>query len=159
MPLWKTADVIAPAVALGQFFGRLGCFSAGCCYGKACNLPWAVTFTNPDTLAPVGVPVDPTQIYHALGNLFIFVFLWFFRTRKKFDGQLFCLYILFYAIIRSFIEIFRGDFRGELFFGFLSVAQLIGIIAVPAAVIIMLILGKADKNQQPQPNIKESSPD
>ena len=152
IPLWKTEDIIVPSVALGQFFGRLGCFSAGCCYGKACDLPWAVTFTNPDTLAPLGVPVHPTQLYHAAGNLFIFAVLWFFRTRKKFNGQLFWLYILLYAIIRSFIEIFRGDFRGQAFFEFMSVAQLIGIIAAPAAIIIMLVLKKkAEKNQQPQP--------
>ncbi|MBC8199538.1 MAG: prolipoprotein diacylglyceryl transferase [Desulfobacterales bacterium] len=142
MPLWRTMDIAAPSLALGQFFGRLGCFSAGCCYGKACDLPWAVTFTNPDTLAPIGIPIHPTQLYQALGNLSIFAFLWFFRTRKKFDGHLFWMYVMLYAIIRSFIEIFRGDFRGEPIFGVLSVAQAIGIIMVPAAVIMMIILKK-----------------
>ena len=142
MPMLRTMDIAALSLALGQFFGRLGCFSAGCCYGKACNLPWAVTFTNPDTLAPIGIPIHPTQLYHSLGNLSIFVFLWFFRRRKKYNGQIFCLYILLYAASRSFIEIFRGDFRGEPVFGVLSVAQAVGIIMVPAAVIMMIILRK-----------------
>lgn len=142
MPLWRTTDIAAPCIALGQFFGRLGCFSAGCCYGEACNLPWAVTFTNPDTLAPVGIPLHPTQLYHAAGNLIIFFILWFFRKRKKFDGQLFWLYVILYVITRSFIEIFRGDFRGEPVFGVLSVAQAIGIIMALVAIIMMIILRK-----------------
>ncbi|NQT10421.1 MAG: prolipoprotein diacylglyceryl transferase [Desulfobacteraceae bacterium] len=142
MPLWRTMDIAALSLVLGQFLGRLGCFSAGCCYGKACNLPWAVTFTNPDTLAPIGIPLHPTQLYHAISNLSIFVFLWFFRRRKKFSGQLFWLYVMLYAVSRSFIEIFRGDFRGEPVFGVLSVAQAIGIIMAPAAVIMMIILRK-----------------
>ncbi|MFH1582047.1 MAG: prolipoprotein diacylglyceryl transferase [Pseudomonadota bacterium] len=142
MLLWRTMDIAALSLVLGQFLGRLGCFSAGCCYGKACNLPWAVTFTNPDTLAPIGIPLHPTQLYHAISNLSIFVFLWFFRRRKKFSGQLFWLYVMLYAASRSFIEIFRGDFRGEPVFGVLSVAQAIGIIMAPAAVIMMIILRK-----------------
>jgi len=81
MPLWRTTDIAALSLALGQFFGRLGCFSAGCCYGKACDLPWAVTFTNPDTLAPIGIPLHPSQLYQAAGNLIIFVILWLFRRR------------------------------------------------------------------------------
>ncbi len=142
MPLWRTMDIAALSLPLGQFFGRLGCFSAGCCYGKSCDFPWAVTFTNPDTLAPMGIPLHPTQLYHALSNLSIFILLWFFRKRKKFSGQLFWLYILLYAVSRSFIEIFRGDFRGEPIFGVLSVAQAIGIIMALVAIIMMIILRK-----------------
>ena len=146
MPLWKTTDIAALSLAAGQFLGRLGCFSAGCCYGKVCDLPWAVTFTNLNTLAPIGIPIHPTQLYHAISNLSIFAFLWFFRTRKKFNGQIFWMYILLYAVTRSFIEIFRGDFRGEPVLGILSVAQAIGIIMAPVAIIMMTILKKrADK--------------
>ncbi|RZB29844.1 MAG: phosphatidylglycerol---prolipoprotein diacylglyceryl transferase [Desulfobacteraceae bacterium Eth-SRB1] len=142
MPLWRTTDIAAPSLAAGQFLGRLGCFSAGCCYGKACNLPWAVTFTNPDSLAPLGIPIHPTQLYHAISNLSIFAFLWFFRGRKKYNGQLFWLYILLYAVTRSLIEIFRGDFRGEPVLGVLSAAQAVGIIIAPVAVVMMIILKK-----------------
>ncbi len=142
MLLWRTTDIAALSLPLGQFFGRLGCFSAGCCYGKSCDLPWAVTFTNPDTLAPMGIPLHPTQLYHAISNLSIFIFLWFFRKRKKFSGQLFWLYVMLYAVSRSFIEIFRGDFRGEPIFGVLSVAQTVGIIMALVAIIMMIILRK-----------------
>lgn len=142
MPWGKTADIIAPSLSVGQFIGRLGCFCAGCCYGKACDLPWAVTFTHPDTLAPIGIPLHPTQLYHAAGNLIIFTFLWFFRRRKKFDGQLFWLYVLLYGITRSFIEIFRGDFRGNPILGILSVSQVLGGTMAVIAVVMIILLGK-----------------
>ena len=140
MDLWTIADLTAPSIAAGQFFGRIGCFSAGCCYGKICDLPWAIVFRNPDSLAPVGIPLHPTQLYHAFSNLVIFFFLWFYRKRKKFDGQLFWLYILLYGITRAFIEIFRGDFRGNTFFNFLSISQIIGLTMAIIAIIAMKIL-------------------
>ena len=136
-----TADIMAPSLAIGHFIGRLGCFFAGCCYGKACDLPWAVTFTNPDSLAPIGVPLHPTQLYSALTNLFIFIFLWFFRRRKKFEGQLFWIYVLLYGVARSILEVFRGDFRGESVFEILSVSQTIGCIMAVFAVAMLIYLG------------------
>jgi phosphatidylglycerol:prolipoprotein diacylglycerol transferase len=75
LSLFLTADIMAPPLALGHFFGRLGCLFAGCCYGKATDLPWAITFTNTESLAPLGVPLHPTQLYAAINNLLIFVFL------------------------------------------------------------------------------------
>ena len=145
MPLWKTADIVAPSLALGQFFGRLGCFFAGCCYGKACDLPWAVTFAHPDTLAPTGTFLHPTQLYHSFSSLTIFILLFFFRRRKNFDGWLFWLYVFLYGITRSFIEIFRGDFRGQVFFEIFSVSQVIGLIMVIISIIMMMFLGKLFK--------------
>ncbi|MFZ5569214.1 MAG: prolipoprotein diacylglyceryl transferase [Thermodesulfobacteriota bacterium] len=127
MPVWKVTDIFAPAVAIAHVFGRLGCFCAGCCYGKVCSLPWAVTFSNPDTLArPIGVGLHPTQLYDAINNLVIFSLLWLFRRRMKFDGQLFWIYILLYGVNRSVIETFRGDFRGEFIWGVFSISQVIG---------------------------------
>lgn len=140
--LWKTADNFALALAAGHFFGRLGCFSAGCCYGSTCDLPWAVTFTHPETLAPIGIPIHPTQLYSAAANLMIFGFLWFFRGKKKFDGQLFWLYVLLYGIIRFFIEMFRGDFRGPAFWALLSVSQVIGITMAVVGIVMLVILGR-----------------
>ncbi len=73
MPVWKTADVLAPSIALGSVFGRVGCLLNGCCYGRPTDVPWAITFTNP--LAhelsgtPLNVPLHPTEIYDALLNL------------------------------------------------------------------------------------------
>ena len=141
-PVWKTADIMAPSVSLAHFFGRIGCFFAGCCYGKYCDLPWAVTFSNPDSLAPQGLSLHPTQLYSALNNLAIFLFLFFFRKRKKYDGQLFWLYVLIYGITRSFIEIFRADFRGEFFYGTYSVSQVVGGIMAVVSLTMLFILRK-----------------
>ncbi|MBW2099219.1 MAG: prolipoprotein diacylglyceryl transferase, partial [Deltaproteobacteria bacterium] len=131
-----------PSLALGHFFGRLGCFSAGCCYGKLPDLPWAVTFTNPDSLAPLGVPLHPTQLYSAANNLIIFGFLLLFKRIKKFEGQLFWIYVLLYGITRSIIEIFRGDPRGGVLFGILSVSQTIGAAMSIIAVFMLVVLGR-----------------
>ena len=138
MPVWRTADIAAPSLSIGHFLGRLGCFFAGCCFGRECDFPWAVTFTHPDSLAPIGIPIHPTQLYSSISNLIIFFFLWVSRWRTKFDGQLFWMYVLLYGITRSFIEMFRGDFRGEAVFGLLSVSQTIGI-AMSVIAVIMLI--------------------
>lgn len=146
MPLWQTADIMAPSLAAGQFLGRLGCFSAGCCYGKHSDLPWAVVFTNSNSLAPLGISLHPTQLYHAAGNLLIFAFLWLYRKRKKFDGQLFWFYVLIYGAVRSFVEIFRGDSRGLTLFDKFSVSQTIGMTMAVIALVMLVVLGKkADK--------------
>jgi len=142
--LFKTADMMAPALAMGHAIGRVGCFFAGCCYGKACDLPWAVTFTNPDSLAPVNIPLHPTQLYSFTANLIIFIFLWVFRGRKRFDGQIFWIYVLLYGVSRSFIEIFRGDFRGDFVFGILSISQAIGAGMVFISVVMLILLGKRE---------------
>lgn len=140
IPFWKTADILAPALALGHFFGRIGCFFAGCCHGKVCDLPWAITFTHPESLAPTHVPLHPTQLYSALNNLLIFFILWAFRRRKSYDGQVFWLYAMIYGITRSIIEIFRGDYRGEFLFGVVSISQFIGISMALISVFMMTYL-------------------
>lgn len=127
LPVWSTADIFAPAVAAAHVFGRLGCFFAGCCYGKICDLPWAVTFTDPNTLArPLGHPLHPTQLYSSFANLSIFLLLWLLRRRMQFAGQLFWIYIMLYGISRSIVEIFRGDFRGGFVLDLFSISQIIG---------------------------------
>ncbi|MBU2621537.1 MAG: prolipoprotein diacylglyceryl transferase [Proteobacteria bacterium] len=142
IPVWKTADIMVPSVALAHFFGRIGCFFAGCCYGKYCDLPWAVTFNNPDSLAPQGLPLHPTQLYSAFNNLAIFLLLFFLRKRKDYDGQLFWIYVLIYGITRSFIEIFRADFRGEFHYGIFSVSQVVGGVMAVVSLIMLFILRK-----------------
>ena len=145
LSLWKTVDVMAPSIAIGQAIGRLGCFSAGCCYGKVTTLPWAVTFSNPECLANLGVPVHPTQLYSSLNDLFIFLILTVVKRFKKFDGLLIWLYVLLYSITRSIIEIFRGDDRGFLFEGTLSVSQFIGIILGITSVFMLGYLWRENK--------------
>lgn len=137
LPVWITTDLAAPCVSLGQFFGRLGCFFAGCCYGAETSAPWAVTFSNPSGLAPLGVSLHPTQLYSAVGNLFLFLFLYYWaRPRQRFDGQLFGLYLILYPTLRFAIEFFRADQRGSV--GVLSTSQALGIPLVFLGVWILL---------------------
>jgi phosphatidylglycerol:prolipoprotein diacylglycerol transferase len=131
--LLKTLDIYAPALALGHAVGRIGCFSAGCCYGKPSSLPWAVTFTNPSSLAPLGVPLHPVQLYASLTLFLIFVFLITLRRRQSFEGQLAWTYLFLYAIARFILEFFRGDPRGFVFGGALSTSQFLGLLAAPVA--------------------------
>jgi phosphatidylglycerol:prolipoprotein diacylglycerol transferase len=110
LALWSMADVFAPSIAIGHSIGRIGCFFAGCCYGKpAEGLPWAVTFTNPQSLAQIGIPLHPTQLYESAGEFINFLLLITLSRHKSFDGQLFLTYVLFYSGLRFIVEFFRGD--------------------------------------------------
>jgi phosphatidylglycerol:prolipoprotein diacylglycerol transferase len=136
LPLWTTGDIVAPAVALGQTFGRLGCFFAGCCYGAACDLPWAVTFTDPRSLAPLHAALHPTQLYSAAANFAVFAVLhWVARPRQKFQGQLLGLYLVLEPAARFVVEFFRADPRGAL--GPLSTSQ---VLALPLVLFGLWIL-------------------
>lgn len=139
MDIWKTADVISPGLALGHSVGRFGCLFAGCCYGKSCSLPIAQTFTNPDSLAPLNIPLHPTQLYMIASNFVLFLILLAIQRRKRFNGMVFLSYIMLYSVFRSIIEFFRGDFRGNFFFDFLSLSQGIGLLISFIALIFMVI--------------------
>ena len=134
----KTSDIMAPSIAIGHFLGRMGCFFAGCCYGRVSDLPWAVKFAHADSLAPIGIPLHPVQLYSSLNNLMIFTLLWYFRQWKKYDGQVFLIYIFLYGITRSFLEVFRGDDRGDFLFGLFSVSQVLGLSIAGIAVMMLL---------------------
>jgi len=111
LPALKTADAFAPGLALGHAIGRLGCFSAGCCWGVPTHLPWAVTFTNPRANelvgVPLGVPLHPTQLYESLGELIIFALLYLGFLRPHRDGSIVSLYLVFYGILRFGVEFVR----------------------------------------------------
>ncbi len=139
---WKTGDILAPSVAFGQFVGRIGCFFAGCCYGTASDLPWAVTFTDPESLAPKGIPIHPTQLYSSLNALAIFVVLVVLGRKKSFEGRIMWTYVLLYGVSRSIIEFVRGDARGALVGGMLSTSQLIGLMSAAVAITMIIVLRK-----------------
>ncbi len=128
LPILKVADLFAPSIALGLSFARIGCFMAGCCYGKETVLPWAVTFTHPQSLARLGVPLHPTQLYEAAGCLALFLFLTWMEKKKSYEGEIFWLFLLVYSLLRFLIEFFRDDPRGFLFGTFLSTSQAIGVL-------------------------------
>ena len=135
LPAWKILDILAPSAALGSVFGRIGCLLNGCCYGRACDLPWAIHF--PADHETHGAGVHPTEIYDALLNLVLYLTLaWLFR-RRKFDGQIFALYFIGYAICRSIVEIFRGDYPADhIHAGLLTSAQLLSVPILIAGIML-----------------------
>lgn len=143
IPVLKTCDVFAPGIALGHAIGRLGCFAAGCCWGKPTSLPWGVTFTNPLASqlvgTPLGVPLHPTQLYEMaveLGNFFLLA--WVLR-RKRFDGQVIGTYMFVYGFVRYFLEFLRDDpERGSVLHGLMSGTQLLAIGLVIAGGLLWL---------------------
>jgi len=135
MPALATFDAFAPGLAMGHAIGRLGCFAAGCCYGKPTSHFWGVTFTNPLAKALVGTPLgealEPTQLFESAVELSIFFILTWMFARKKFDGQILGAYLFLYGMARFFLEFIRGDpGRGSVFGGALTGTQLIAICLV-----------------------------
>jgi phosphatidylglycerol:prolipoprotein diacylglycerol transferase len=145
MNFWRTADILAPSVALGHFFGRLGCFAAGCCWGKEAHgaaLAWAARFPV-DSLAfqdyaargalPAGAqvtpPLHPVQLYEAGAELVLFFALSLLGRRKRWDGQVLVAYLLAYAAVRYVVELFRGDAARKFVAGSVSTSQAIALAA------------------------------
>jgi phosphatidylglycerol---prolipoprotein diacylglyceryl transferase len=127
---WRpTLDALALGAPLGQFFGRIGCFMAGCCYGTPTDLPWAAVFRNPESLCPLRVPLHPAQLYESFLALGVFGFLCWFRKRKRYSGQLMLLYLFLAGVVRFVVEFFRspGDYRGPMFFGWMPLTQLLAL--------------------------------
>ena len=146
LDIWQVADIVAPGVALGHAFGRLGCFLAGSCYGAPTDLPWAVTYTDPRSLAGavLGVPVHPTQLYSAAFLVFLSAILVFIGSRSLFKGQVIASYGVLYGTFRFFIEFLRGDPRGSVALAgvTLSTSQAVSLVLVPASLGLYLYLNK-----------------
>ncbi|MDR0956457.1 MAG: prolipoprotein diacylglyceryl transferase [Endomicrobium sp.] len=134
--IFRFADFFAPALALGHAIGRIGCFFAGCCYGKKSNLPWTVVFNNKDSLAVIGVHLHPTQLYESFGNFLLFIFLHFYSKKEHKIGMLLAIYFIVYAILRFIVECFRGDYRGQCYFG-LSISQIISVFLFIVGVFVL----------------------
>ncbi len=130
LPLWKLADIFAPSIALGHAFGRIGCLMTGCCYGRPTDLPWAIHF--PTDHWTRGAGVHPTQVYESFLNFILFLALQWVYRRKSFDGQIFAIYLMSYAWLRTLVELFRGDYPIHYLGGLATPAQLVsaGILVV-----------------------------
>src|SRR6202161_363444 len=109
LPVLATSDIFAPGLAIGHGIGRLGCFAAGCCWGKPTHLPWAVTFTNTNatTGVPLGIPLHPTQLYEAFAEAMICLILVVQLRRPHRDGQVIGLYAVLYGCVRFAVEFLR----------------------------------------------------
>jgi len=146
LPLWKLADVLAPSISLGYFFGRLGCLMNGCCYGRATDLPWAIHFPVGNPSYPNGV--HPTQLYEAFLGLGLYAALAWWYQRKKFDGQIFAAYLMCYAVLRAFVESFRGDYPVHYLGGWATPAQLVSFAIFTAGLILYWQLPKKNVNAE-----------
>jgi phosphatidylglycerol:prolipoprotein diacylglycerol transferase len=140
LPVWSTADALVPGLTIAHAFGRFGCLAAGCCYGKPTDLPWGIKL-NSELVEPLvrGVSLHPTQLYESFSLTILFAgLLWVHRTRK-FEGQVALTYFMAYPIIRSIIEIFRGDqIRGFVIDQILSTSQFLSIWVFAGAAFLLV---------------------
>jgi phosphatidylglycerol:prolipoprotein diacylglycerol transferase len=149
LPILNTMDVFAPGVAVGQAIGRLGCFAAGCCWGKVCYLPWGVRFRS-DAAAPVPLdkPLHPVQLYESAADLFIFFVLYRRVGRSHSSGQVIGLYLVLYSLARFIIEFFREHEQG--LFGPFSLTQWIALALF--ALGALLLFHTRDRETAVEPN-------
>ncbi len=151
---WRGADVVAPSLALGVALGRIGCFLNGCCFGTACDLPWAVTFPEGSAAwdAFLGAPVHPTQLYAALAAVGVFFVLLAVDRRKPFDGFLLWLFVILLAAYRFLIDPIRQ-------YGWISMVrdtealrltrnQIMGLVLIAVSLVFMFYLRKRDRKQR-----------
>ena len=124
-------DILAITTTIVHAIGRMGCFFAGCCYGKPTDSVFGIVF--PKTKS---IHVHPTQLYEIAGIVSIMLILFMLKRKKQFDGQLFLAYIILYAIVRSIIEIFRGDNRGYIIKDILSHSQFIGVLIIITTILL-----------------------
>ncbi|MCA6074848.1 prolipoprotein diacylglyceryl transferase [Fulvivirga sedimenti] len=136
LPVLPMLDIMAIVTVIVHGFGRIGCFMAGCCYGKETHGWLGVIFSDPACFArPLDTPLHPTQLYSAFMIAAIGLTLVMVKRRKMFPGQVFLLYLILYGIGRSVVEIFRGDeSRGYVIEGILSHSQFISLLVIAAAV-------------------------
>lgn len=127
-------DLVAPCIALAQGFGRIGCFLAGCCYGRETTSALGVVFPD-GSIAPAGVKLLPTQLFSSAGDFVIMAILLWHYKRRKHVGDTGYVYMLLYGVGRFVIEMFRSDNRGAV--GSLSTSQFISVFIVAAAVLLL----------------------
>lgn len=140
IPVWKMGDVVAPSIPLGSAFGRIGCLLNGCCYGKECDLPWAIHFPQPHETYPRGV--HPTEIYDALWCLLLYLLLARLYRKKTFDGQVLLASLVGYATFRFLSEFTRGDYPADqLYFGgHITPAQIVSAGIIIIGVVVWRVL-------------------
>ncbi len=151
---WRMADLVAPWVAMGLAWTRMGCFLNGCCYGKVTGVPWGAKFPIGSVVGQAQrdahliasgaapLPVHPTQLYLAALNLLLFFFLYHVvRQRKRFDGVVFAWLLIGKGILRSLVEIWRDDERGVLW-GWLSTSQILSVPLVAFGIVLLFRLGR-----------------
>ena len=149
LPFLACFDLVMPSIALAQGIGRIGCFLAGCCYGRETSSRLSIVFHESD-FAPNGVHLVPTQLYSCALDLLHFAVLLFIAKRKKADGQVAACYLIFYSIGRFCLEFLRGDEnRGSI--GMLSTSQFLSIFTLAGGILLLFICGRRKAEARPRP--------
>jgi phosphatidylglycerol:prolipoprotein diacylglycerol transferase len=156
MPMWQVADSLAPSIALGTAFGRVGCYLNGCCYGKPTGASWGVVYP-PDSFAGLEfgeVHLHPAQLYFAAAGLVLFLVLWILRKRLTVPGHLFWTFVLLFTLVRVGLDFFRAYEPGTSIatIGGLEVteSQLVSLAMALFAVLMIFRLGR-EKPAAPVP--------
>jgi phosphatidylglycerol:prolipoprotein diacylglycerol transferase len=154
LPAWRVMDTFSPGLVLGQGIGRLGCFAAGCCWGKECDLPWGVRFRS-DEAAPVPLnkTLHPAQLYETAADLLIFAFLYRRYNRPHANGQIMGLYLVLYSVARFVIEFFREHEQSLV--GPFSLTQWIALVLFAAGVLVLL-RARSARPVEPAPHLVPS---
>ncbi len=152
LPILSTLDAFSPSVALGVAIARVGCYAAGCCYGKPLELSSnafvAYAFLQPSAATHLPVPLHPTQLYESAAAFLIFFFLVRQSQRNRFEGQVFSLMLILLAAARFVVEIFRGDaVRGFVIQGWLSVPQVVSLLLILAGTGLLLWLKRSNQRE------------
>lgn len=145
LPFLDYFDLVMPQVSLAQCLGRIGCFFAGCCYGRETTLPIGITYTHSD-FAPNGVSLLPTQLISSLGDLCIFgILLWYSNSKERAKGTVGAVYLMIYSLGRFCIEFLRADDRGAV--GNLSTSQFIAIFLFAIGIVLYKVMSMRAKSQ------------
>lgn len=143
---WKFGDILVPGIALGQTVGQFACLFNGDSYGKPANLPWAITYTDPRSLAPLHIPLHPIELYEMAAYFLVFLLLW--KTRRKYqaDGFTFLTYLSAYGAARYFVEFFRG--HPAIFAWGIPAAQVVSAALIFASLVSFFLLGKSRQEKK-----------
>jgi phosphatidylglycerol:prolipoprotein diacylglycerol transferase len=148
---WNIADISAPSIAIGIAFARIGCFLNGCCFGEVCSPHAFYGLEFPAGSIPFShygemVTVYPTQLISSLNALIVFLVLSIWFKHRRFEGQIFWLFVMFYGILRFVTDLLRGDssstFFGGLFLGVFTLAQLVCFVGVVTSIAMLVVLSK-----------------
>jgi phosphatidylglycerol:prolipoprotein diacylglycerol transferase len=162
IPFAVLFDLIAPSIFLGYFFGRIGCLLNGCCYGHACDLPWAMRFPDEHHRGFLTPPSHPAQLYSAIMALGLFALMQKAKLSPLFDrfhGQLTLLFFALYAVERGVMEYFRNGATAPAAFGlsWLTSAQLVSIVAIAIIALLWFYLSRRKAGTRPSSLIPHPS--
>jgi phosphatidylglycerol:prolipoprotein diacylglycerol transferase len=136
--LLRFGDTLVPGIALGQTVGQLACLLNGDSYGRPTDLPWAITYTDPRSMAPLNIPLHPIEIYEMAAYFLIFLLVWNIRKHQRLDGFTFFTYLAGYGVARFVVDFFRGD--PAMFAWGVQAAQLFGFAMILASLLGFVLL-------------------